>query len=278
MPRPSYPSDHRRWFRVREDILDDQKLTNVSAEAFRFFIRLLAMLNRTKTTDGNIRLDRYALNGCAMREQLRHSRSTAREGATAGLYSMREDGSDTLFRVPKWAKTQELSPARLRSRSGRSPSTKTTPKTTPKTNRKDGSQGPLLEDQDQGSASTAVTLCTRVVSAWPSIRAAFFEYGRKLGDAPGSDRIELIGRRLSEGRSETELVAAVHGYVVFHRGLETDASGFNPRQYFRVETVFKADGFSDRVDLGMGPRDAIPKRQATASNSTQRSIGEWQNS
>ena len=133
MARPTYPSDHRRWFRVMEDILDDPKLGDgVSADVFRFYFRLLAMLNRTKSRDGAITLGRRALNLCAGREQLRHSLRVARGGALAGLYTLSVDGAQTLITVPNWPNRQEYAPAKLRPDSGETPAT--TPKTTPKTN------------------------------------------------------------------------------------------------------------------------------------------------
>lgn len=133
MPRKSYPSDHRRWFRVREDILDDPKLEDCSADVFRFYFRLLAMLNRTKSRDGTISLSRAALNLCAGREQLRHSLRVARGGAEAGLYRVRVDGAQTVIWVPKWAETQEFTPAQLQSKPDATPPTTPTPTTTPKT-------------------------------------------------------------------------------------------------------------------------------------------------
>ena len=51
-----FPSDHRRYFRVMEDVLDNTKLACASADVFRFYIRLLAMLNRTKSHSGEIAL------------------------------------------------------------------------------------------------------------------------------------------------------------------------------------------------------------------------------
>lgn len=109
-PGERFPSDHRRWFRVAEDILDDPKLARVSADVFRFYLRLLAMLNRTKSRDGTIRLDRFALNACAMREQRRHALAIARSGADTGLYGICEDGQSVTISVPNWLKFQQLAP------------------------------------------------------------------------------------------------------------------------------------------------------------------------
>lgn len=130
--RPAYPSDHRRWFRVLEDILDSPKLDDdLPADVFRFFIRLLAMLNRAKSRDGEITLSRRALNLCAGREQHRHALAIARRGADAGLYSLAVDGDRALIRVPNWPKHQGFTPEELRSGYVEGPAPTPTPTPTP---------------------------------------------------------------------------------------------------------------------------------------------------
>lgn len=92
----------------------------------------------------------------------------------------------------------------------------------------------------------------RSQEAWDAIRAAFSEHGTELGSNLGLDRSDLIAKRLDEGVTPEDLVAAVHGYVR-QNGLEPRGD-FDPRRFFRPQTVFKAEGFSDRVDAGKGPR------------------------
>lgn len=84
------------------------------------------------------------------------------------------------------------------------------------------------------------------------VRAAFAEHGTTLGESIGADRADLIAKRLDAGATPDDLVAAVHGYVR-QNGLEPRGD-FDPRRFFRPQTVFKAEGFSDRVDAGRGPR------------------------
>ena len=116
-----FPSDHRRYFLVMEDILDCDKLDRCSADVFRFYIRVLAMLNRSKSKDGNIRLNRSSLRVCAGRTKLKAALEIAKSGAELGLFSLshggevevmsRPCGGDvTVIHVPKWAKIQGLSP------------------------------------------------------------------------------------------------------------------------------------------------------------------------
>jgi len=249
-PGEVFPSDRRRWFRLYEDLLDDPALNSVAPDVFRFYVRLLAMLNRTKQRDGTIRFDRFALNACAMREQRRHALSVARSGAEAGLFTLSEEGADVLIQVPKWAELQGVAPAEPRRDPSRTPPTKTKTKTKTKTTPKPPSPSAPAAAASRGSRrSRSVKIDPRVLEVWPRIREAFAAHGRSLGEQPGADRSKLIAARLDEGATEGDLVAAVHGYVNFHGAL-AERDGFDARKYFRPSTVFKRDGFSDRVELG----------------------------
>ena len=107
------------------------------------------------------------------------------------------------------------------------------------------------EPAARGSGRAAARIDPRVEEAWPAIRSAFAEHGCQLGERVGHDRAELIAKRLDEGATPEDLVAAVHGYVHIHDGLKADPkSGFNPRKWFQPKTVFKHEAFSDRVDAG----------------------------
>jgi len=272
-----FPSDHRRWFRVTEDILDDPKLDDdLPADVFRAFMRILAMLNRTKSRDGILALSRRAASLVAGRERFGAALARLRHGADAGLYTLRCENGKTVIEVAKWPKHQGFAPTAPQQEPAETPAPTPTPTPTPK--EESGSQGPLFNSQSQRSNAKKLKSHGQVLAAWPAIRSAFAEHDGKLSEEPGPDRIGLISKRLSEGRSETELVAAVHGYVVFHRGLEPCEDGFDPRQYFTVGRIFRAEGFSDLVDLGMGPRDAIPPRRSGAQRPAAfaaRGMGQW---
>lgn len=86
--------------------------------------------------------------------------------------------------------------------------------------------------------------------AWPGIRAAFKAHGRLLRGKLVGDRLDQIAKRAADGFGPVELSAAVHGYVSRHGGLKPRGE-FDPRKHFQPSTVFKAEGFSDRVDLGL---------------------------
>lgn len=119
MARQRFPSDHRGWFRCLEDILDDPKLNgDCPADCFRFYIRLLAMLQRVGSRDGSIALDRHALGGLAGREQHRCALRVARVGAARKLYALCVEGPRTLITVSNWAKIQGFAPTPLRENAG----------------------------------------------------------------------------------------------------------------------------------------------------------------
>jgi len=65
---------------------------------------------------------------------------------------------------------------------------------------------------------------------------------------------------------------AVHGYVHSHGGLDREFSGgLTSGHYLRPETVFKAEGFEDRVERGLygaweAPKAKGASRHADASD------------
>ncbi len=88
-------------------------------------------------------------------------------------------------------------------------------------------------------------------SVWPKIRAAFAFYGRKISPVCGPSRRKLIEKRLAEGYSPQAIVRAVDGYCHFHEGLDQKpGEDFNPRKWFDPDSVFKAERFDTRVELG----------------------------
>jgi len=113
--RQKFPDDGRAWFRVTSDLLDDPKLNgDCSADVFRFYFRLLAMLSRTRNTTGTIELDRRALMFCAVRERFGAALALARHGAGRGLYTLSIEAGTTVVRVAKWPELQGLGiPTRL---------------------------------------------------------------------------------------------------------------------------------------------------------------------
>jgi|DEB0MinimDraft_10_1074344.scaffolds.fasta_scaffold333175_1 hypothetical protein len=88
--------------------------------------------------------------------------------------------------------------------------------------------------------------------AWPAVVEAFAHYGKKVVPKLRSERRKLVEQLLVEFEPE-ELVAAVHGYVRYHEGLD-QKDDFNPRKFFNPESVFRLGKMEQRVELGLeGP-------------------------
>lgn len=250
MGRPTYPSDHRRYFHVLEDILDSPKLRDeVSADVFRFYIRLLAMLNRTKSRDGSINLGRRALNLCAGREQRRHSLAIARGGAVAGLYTLSVDGEQALIRVPNWAKHQGYTPTTLRPDSDETPPPNPVPNPTPTT-------PPISPPKSDKPGSPEA----KAREAWPELRRAAAAYGVGWGKTPGSAQVKIIADRIkADGLNEDQLEAIIHGYIAL-RGTTPD-DRFDPLKHLYPSTLYRPKNWPNYLAAAeSAPKRKEPKR------------------
>ncbi len=172
MSRPKYPSDHRRWFKVREDILDDPALETCSADVFRFYIRLLAMLNRAKSRDGKLVVTRSALIHLSGRVHRPSALKIAHSGAEFGLYSASgqagvssksASGQTELLsiHVSNWPEMQEFTPTPLRE----IPLTKTKTKTSKRVERSGDEQ-----ELDRSLVSDHPTLTTKRLKQLQAIK------------------------------------------------------------------------------------------------------------
>lgn len=249
----------KRYFRVADSVRNEP-WTN---DELAFAIRLMGELNTRWARNGLSEEeacsatfgpgDFMALTGCA---SLVRARRIARGLATHVSLILDERGAYTRIEWRKFAEFQysdsrsqgnsdpEISPSAAAASSAASSASRTGPPKPPEP------ASPPPAARARRSRRRAVD--PRSQEAWPSIRAAFAEHGTQLGEALGLDRSELIAKRLDDGATPDDLVAAVHGYVRAN-GLEPRGD-FDPRRFFRPQTVFKADGFSDRVDAGRGPR------------------------
>jgi hypothetical protein len=109
---------------------------------------------------------------------------------------------------------------------------------------------------------------------WPEIQKAFAFYGKRIRPSPSPERRKLIQKRLDDGFTPQELVAAVHGYVHSHGGLDREfGNGLTSGHYLRPETVYKAEGFEDRVERGDRPWMA-PKHVSRAAERDHRASAE----
>ena len=107
-----------------------------------------------------------------------------------------------------------------------------------------------------------------IESIWPQIVEAFGHYGKRLRERPGPARVKQLEKLLLEYTAE-ELVAAPDGYVRQHKGLE-ERDGFDPRQYFTFESVYRDSKVEKRIEWGLeghwvAPRAKNASRYANAS-------------
>ncbi len=240
-----------------EDILDDPKLAGVDGDTFRFFMRLLAMLNRTKNRTGNIFLDRFALNACTMREQRRHALRIARAGAAAGLYRMSEDGLEVSIAVGKWPELQGFAPAKPR----RNPSVTPPPVPVPiplpvpKKEAKETSGNKPSSDLvlTAGEMSGEDTLWEQVNSTFrsymPRARGLVLSKSRRA-------RMAKVEKEFGDGSA----IGALNGYAAMHLTEPANGSSFNPLTNFNPETCWRAcnvgkylDANNAAEDLGLKP-------------------------
>lgn len=131
MARRRYPSDHRRWFRVMEDVLDDPKL-NGEEWVWGAYLRTLAMLNRTKSRDGSLRVSDRQLGALMGRSRGDVAAKRARSLAHLGLISLAKYADYWLILVSKWPEHQGFAPAELRRDSVETPPPTPTPTPTPR--------------------------------------------------------------------------------------------------------------------------------------------------
>lgn len=184
MPRPSYPSDHRRWFRVCEDILDDTRLAALGLADQMLYIRLLATLNRQKSRDGIGRLSLRAATALADRERWAYAEPAYSRLVAGGLVALSHLGGGIEYRVDKWPEHQGFTTSILRRDSDTTPPP--TPTHTPK--KKNPSLSPLSgetkqkprtgksEAPDDLSAEQKVALLAWVRAKHPSEEARIREH------------------------------------------------------------------------------------------------------
>ena len=127
--RKQYPSDHRRWFRVTEDILDDPGYRNLSAINQAVWIDILATFNRQQAhrqkncivlpwRSAMLLMRAKSIGGVSDRVR----KLSVWVGASAARVP-----EGLLVMVPKWSKMQGITPTWLRCPSDATPTTSTTP-------------------------------------------------------------------------------------------------------------------------------------------------------
>jgi uncharacterized phage protein (TIGR02220 family) len=98
---------------------------------------------------------------------------------------------------------------------------------------------PSILTQLNSVRTTENTNFGKVRSVWPQLQSEALRHGkawRKLSEP----RLKLIAARLSEGASEADLVAAIHGALGFWGAGDSD---FKPSKYLTPETLYRASNF-----------------------------------
>ena len=97
------PSEHRRYIRLMEDVLDCPKLAQVDGDGFRAYVQILLMLNRAKSRDGQLALNKHAVMAVTRKGRSDAGERLLRHLADIDLISLRYRRDVALITVPKWA-------------------------------------------------------------------------------------------------------------------------------------------------------------------------------
>ena len=111
---------------------------------------------------------------------------------------------------------------------------------------------------------------------WAEVTKAFALYGKSIRPLKGARR-DHMSRLIADGYTADELVAAVHGYVHWHKGLHDKGDGFDPMKWFTPDSVFRLEKLEARIEFGQaGPyrskQDRIADRARTAQEEREREI------
>lgn len=97
------PSERRRWFKVMEDILHDERIVRVGNDGLAAYLRLLAMLNQSVSHDGKITLSDSALQVMTGKRRRDAAERLLQRLADVGLTFAERRANVWALWVPKWA-------------------------------------------------------------------------------------------------------------------------------------------------------------------------------
>lgn len=95
--------DSGGWFKVYSSILDDPAIGEIGNEGLGVYIRILAMLNRTRSADGKLTVSDAGLCALSGRRRIDVSEKTVRLLEEVGLSSLERLGKVWEITVPKWS-------------------------------------------------------------------------------------------------------------------------------------------------------------------------------
>lgn len=228
------------WFKVYSDVLEDPRLMGEDWK-LAAYVRLLAMVNRSESRDGILRLPYRALGVAMGRSRrdiaLKRLRLLVQDGLScAALYE-----HYVLIILPKYLE-----------RYGNAVPEKCPTKTKTKTKTK---VPPISPPSDKPGSPEA-----KAREAWPELRRAAAAYGVGWGKTPGSAQVKIIAERIkADGLNEDQLEAIIHGYITL-RGTSPD-NGFEPLKHLYPKTLYRPSNWPDYLAAAEdAPKRKEPKR------------------
>jgi hypothetical protein len=182
MARSQYPSDHRRYFRVMEDILDDPGYRNLNPRDQVRWIDLLARFNRQRAhRTGDMIVLPWSrvleLFGRSNRAQALQTLVRLRCAVSAHFVVVPEG---VLCYIPKWSKLQGLTPTRLRCVSVATPSPTPTPTPTPIKKESAADAAPISASSPRGNGRPKRTPMTAFPEPFPlDLRAKLQQWAER---------------------------------------------------------------------------------------------------
>ena len=232
-----------------EDILDHDVLGDddaFPADAFRCYIRILAMLNRTKSRDGILTLNRGGLGLISGRKHRNSALKLVSIGAEFGLYSVESRGNAVTIKVPNWAKRQEYSPKRPRK------APLTSPTQTQKTTQTPTKKGTKPVPGSLGLVESAVQ--TEEEKVWEQVLQTFSSYLPRDSRLVLSKKRRTLMMRVEKEFGPGSAVDAVNGYAALHF-MEPAGRGFDPMKTFNPECCW-SDKIGKYLDANNIARDS----------------------
>ena len=110
-PRRKYPSDHRPYFRVLDDILDDSDLNELCLTHQAILFRLWAMLNRGDHREGRIQLSDQGVKRLTKRSRIWKAIEDLKSISSSRICIYTSRGDIHTLTVPKWPYVQGFAPS-----------------------------------------------------------------------------------------------------------------------------------------------------------------------
>jgi hypothetical protein len=241
--------DRAPFFPVSEDIMFYPPLSEASDKLFRFFINLLAVMNRQQTFrrdegQNEIRLDwtsAASIAGCRRRDAFSR---LATEAEHLGLLKVSKTTVDVTIHVCNWPELRgsvgRTENRRTKNREQRrEKETSLSEEPSASTERPSaGHDKAVAREEDHGGMPVSAEF-------WADLRRRAAKHGGVWPEVPDSATEQLIRDRWADGADTEAFQRALDGYWIMHAN--ADPSEFNAAAYFTPYTAFKAEKFSRYV-------------------------------